>query len=236
MSTRGVWLHALLVPVALGAFAGVLHASGVDVLATDRFFDPQAGRFPWRSVAWLELIGHGLARSAAVLLWFAVVASAIVASLIDGHRPSRRLLWSIAAAMALGPMVVVALKELTAFPCPWNLRRYGGFAIEPSVWFVAPSAAGRCFPSGHSAGGFSLVAFYFAALSRQRSRPAALALGATVIAGMLFSAVRLMQGAHFISHAIWSAAIDWLCAALIFLPAMLHARVALSSAATSGAA
>ncbi|MFD2454195.1 hypothetical protein [Ideonella paludis] len=38
--------------------------------------------------------------------------------------------------------------------------------------------------------------------------------------GLAFSAVRVVQGAHFVSHNLWSAAIDWAVAAWILAPMM----------------
>lgn len=39
----------------------------------------------------------------------------------------------------------------------------------------------------------------------------------------MFSAVRILQGAHFLSQTLWSAALMWLLAALFFWP-VLRAR------------
>jgi hypothetical protein len=38
--------------------------------------------------------------------------------------------------------------------------------------------------------------------------------------GIVFSLVRVVQGAHFLSHALWAASIDWLCAALVLTPSL----------------
>ena len=110
----------------------------------------------------------------------------------------------------------MVLKSTTSYPCPWDLQRFGGSALEPTTVFVTPSAAGHCFPSGHSAGGFSFFAFYFAALSLGRQHLAKAALVSALVVGIGFSAVRIVQGAHFLSHAFWAAAVCWVIAALVF--------------------
>lgn len=223
-SDGAAYLRALLVPAALVAAAVALHVSGLDKRLTDQFFDTSSGLFPRRSDPLLELVGHGMARSFALLVWFGVLAVALASLRVIELRAYRTTLWPLVTAMALGPLVVVVLKDITSFPCPWNLKGYGGFAAEPTTWFVLPRDAGRCFPSGHSAGGFSFLAFYFAAMARRQQRLARVALLFAVAAGSAFSIVRLVQGAHFLSHALWAAAIDWLLAALVFLPSTLGPR------------
>jgi membrane-associated PAP2 superfamily phosphatase len=220
LKNRLIWFHALGVPVILIAIATWLRLSGLDTRISDAYFDGVAHVFPGRSNALLELLGHGLARNFATLIWFCLAGGAIASRYIDDVRPYGSVLWLTAAAMALGPILVVILKDFTAFPCPWSLKRYGGFAAEPTRWFVMPSHAGKCFPAGHSAGGFSFLAFYFAALAMRCKRLASAALVLAVLAGCAFSFVRVVQGAHFVSHALWSAAIDWLMAALVFFAVM----------------
>lgn len=210
----------MTIPAVLVAVAVYLRASGLDYEITNSYFDAGAGVFPRRADGLLELIGHSLARDFATLVWFCLTGAAIASFGVDELRAYRSILWLTVGAMAAGPILVVVLKEFTSFPCPWSLSRYGGLAPEPVGWFVMPVNAGRCFPAGHSAGGFCFVAFYFAALAMRRDRLASVALVFTVIAGCAFSFVRVVQGAHFVSHALWSAAIDWLLAALIFAPAL----------------
>lgn len=214
----------LLVPAGLVAAAIVLRTSGLDQRLTDQFFDAGARAFPRRLDPVLELLGHGMARSFAVLVWSGVLAAAVASARVRERRELTSVLWLIVVAMALGPIVVVLLKDFTSFPCPWHLKRYGGFTQGPGAWFVSPGEAGRCFPPGHSAGGCSFIAFYFAGLARRSRRLANLALLFAVLAGSVYSAVRLVQGAHFLSHALWAAAINWLLAGLVFLPLMVAKR------------
>src|SRR5262249_46315616 len=124
--------------------------------------------------------------------------------------------------MATGPTVVVALKGLNSYHCPWDLREFGGAADFVTNWFVSAAEVGHCFPGGHAAAGFCLVALYFLACELERPRLARIALTGTLIAGVGFSVVRMAQGAHFLSHNLWAAAICWAMAALAFLPLHLQ--------------
>ena len=147
------------------------------------------------------------------------LVATIVSIPLAALRPWRPVFACLLLAMCLGPGLITALKQVTAAHCPWDLVRYGGHAGYTHAWFAASSAeSGRCLPSGHAGAGFSLLGMYFAgwACGRAQWRWAGLALGCT--AGVVFSAVRTVQGAHFVSHALWSALIVWWFASLVFMP------------------
>jgi membrane-associated PAP2 superfamily phosphatase len=63
-----------------------------------------------------------------------------------------------------------------------------------------------------------MLTLYFAgwALERPAWRWWGLAIG--MAAGASFSAVRILQGAHFLSQTLWSAALLWFLAAVFFYP------------------
>lgn len=226
--------HAVLIPACIVVLAMLARGLGVDERLEMLFFDAQLAEFPARQWPWLEAIGHRVAKSAVLGVWLLLLAGALAAMTVPRWRAYSGLLWITAAAMGLGPLIVVLLKELNAYRCPWDLAQFGGVAQATQGWFVSRINAGRCFPSGHAAGGFSLVALGFAgiALGHRGLRRAGLA--AAVGVGVLFSLVRMVQGAHFLSHNLWSAAIDWCAAALVFAPAILlgrHAGGAVANAA-----
>ncbi|GIL05369.1 MAG: hypothetical protein BroJett031_18890 [Betaproteobacteria bacterium] len=220
---RFLLVHALLVPALLALAATFARLSGIDRAVADFFFDPVRGGFPAHDWRLLELIGHRIAKSAAWAVWFALLAAAVASLRIDRLAAYRAVLWTTVIAMAAGPLIVVGLKDINAHPCPWDLKQYGGYADDTDAWFVSAAQAGRCFPSGHAAGGFSLLALYFAgyATNDRRLRYAGLAIA--LGAGLVFSAVRVAQGAHFVGHNLWSAAVVWCSAALAFAP-LVHAR------------
>lgn len=217
--TRYLLLQILAVPLALGLAAWFAHDSGLDFRIQDAFYDPALGGFPWRRTAWLETIGHQSLKIVPIALLVIAVAAAIASRWIVELRPWRRLLLIVAAALALGPIIVTQLKQVTAPPCPWDLKQYGGYAEVATRWFVGSAVeSGRCLPSGHAGAGFSLLALYFAgwASGYPRWRWYGLAIGAS--AGMLFGVIRMIQGAHFLSHVLWAALVCWLVAGLVFMP------------------
>ncbi len=211
-------LHIILLPGLIAIAAYVSHASGFDVWLAQQFFDPASSRFPAHSWVDLELIGHHLAKSAVVLLWVGVLVLTCYASIRADLAEYRSALWACCIAMALAPTLVASLKEVNSYQCPWHLKLFGGYADYVGRWFVTASEVGRCFPGGHAAGGFSLLALYFLALEVGKRRVSQWLLIAALVTGGVFSFIRILQGAHFLSHNLWSAAICWCVSALIFLP------------------
>lgn len=208
--------HALLVPLLIVATAMTFDVSGLDDRLAALFFDPAVQQFPARDWVALELVGHRIAKSALWIVWLLLAAAVALSHCVEHLRPYRAVLWTTTIAMALGPATVLLLKSANAIHCPWDLKRFGGAADFSSAWFVAPANVGHCFPSGHAAGGFSLAALYFAGAAIDSARLRRTALVLVLTAGVVFSAVRVMQGAHFASHNLWSAAIDWSLAACAF--------------------
>lgn len=130
----------------------------------------------------------------------------------------RSTMWFVIAAMAASSGLVGILKAFSHHSCPWHLTMYGGVGgIEYPLLGVIPidAGVGKCFPGGHAAGGFALLALYFAAKAyglRQAWRYALIGLGM----GMLMGYAQMMRGAHFMSHNLWTLWWTWLVQLIIF--------------------
>jgi membrane-associated PAP2 superfamily phosphatase len=219
---RYLLMHIVLVPALLACAALAMHASGWDLAVATRFFDATRHDFPWRGAVWLEVLGHHLLKLAPIGVCVVAVGLAVGSYLFPRWRPLRRPASALAVALALGPAAVTLLKSLTVAHCPWDLAAFGGYAsyaadYAGSWWAASPAEAGRCLPSGHAGAGFSLLALYFFGCSAGRPRWAWGGLGVGAAAGLVFGAVRVVQGAHFPSHVVWSAAVCWMAAALVNL-------------------
>jgi len=136
---------------------------------------------------------------------------------IDALRHLRRPLLFILLAMMLGPASVSVLRTVAHKHCPVDIDRYGGFApSERLLDLPAPNVRpGRCWPSSHAAGGFGLFAFYFV-WWRRRPRRAIAALIVALTYGFVLGLGRVMQGALFLSYALWSAVIVWFVVLLVY--------------------
>lgn len=210
------WLHVAFIPLCLALLAWLASSTGFDQTVSGYFYDASLARFPVRDSFWLELFGHRIAKAAIWIVAFWLLAAAIGGGRFRQSPDTRVAIWTALFAMALGPAIVYLLKHTTGHHCPWNLKAYGGFAEYNFQWFVTAADAGRCFPSGHSSAGYSLIVLYFLGHAIERPRLARSGLITAIVVGTAFSVVRVAQGAHFFSHALWAAAIDWLAAASVF--------------------
>lgn len=190
--------------------------SGIDFRIANWMYQPGVG-FIGRSSWFLENILHDRAKQGVIL--FAVCAIAgLVASFLFPTLPRRCPLrrWRVALgylvlAMSLSTGVVPLLKKLTQVQCPWSLTVFGG--NQQYTPLIAPRSTttkpGQCWPGGHATAGFSLFALFFF-LRDHRPRSARIALTIALSLGTIFAIGRMLQGAHFLSHNLWTALIDWI--------------------------
>lgn len=226
---------ALGVPLGLIALLLLAEPTSLDFALSDLFYQPGVG-FAGKHNFWLEKILHDRAKQGVILIGVLAIAGLLGSWL---HRPWaawRRSFGYLVLAMGLSTAIVNPVKTLTGVHCPWDLTRYGGLeTYTPLLAERAPVAdkPGRCWPGGHASSGFTLFALYFV-LRDRRPRAARGALLFALGLGALFSIGRVMQGAHFLSHNLWTALFDWLiclgCYRLILyrpprpLPAVLTQR------------
>ena len=204
-----IWL---LAPLALMAVLIAIENTGIDSTVSHWFFDGGSRSFPLRQTFLLETVLHYWTKYSVILITCLFAAAVGFTYLAPALRPRRRLLLFITLAMTLAPLVVTAMKQVTDRPCPWDLVEFGG-AVPYTHLFEPreqPHARGLCFPAGHAATGFALLAFFFAAHREGRHRLARAALLAGLLAGLALGLGRIAQGAHFVSHVLWSGVVCWL--------------------------
>ncbi|WAG81441.1 phosphatase PAP2 family protein [Metapseudomonas furukawaii] len=182
----------------------------VDFALAHLFYDPQSG-FIGRHSAFLEDVLHDRAKQAVILLGVFAIAGFIASLLPTRLRQWRRPLGYLVLALGISTAIVTPLKAVTAVQCPWSLEEFGG--VEPYSPLLGHHAyvdkPGRCWPGGHASAGFSLLALFFV-LRDRRPRLARVALVGALILGSVFSLGRMMQGAHFLSHNVWTLLFDWM--------------------------
>lgn len=104
----------------------------------------------------------------------------------------------------LSMALVKILKMTTTLPCPWRCVEFGGEEVRPALWqLFSPSISnGKCFPAGHSSGGFALLSLYFAqnVHSVWKNNKKKILLFPGILIGSLFAITQQMRGAHFLSH------------------------------------
>lgn len=198
--------------------------TGIDRTVSRWFFDTATQTFPLRHSFLLDTVLHHWAKYLVILITFVVAAMLAFTYLVPALRPQRRMLLFILLAMTLAPLTVSAMKEVTNRPCPWDLIEYGSNEPYTHLFDAREQhhAKGLCFPAGHASTGFALMAFFFAAHRERRSALARAALLTGVLAGIVLGIGRIVQGAHFVSHVLWSGLVCWLI--MVGLYALLMAR------------
>jgi membrane-associated PAP2 superfamily phosphatase len=227
------WWIAL--PLAAMALALVLDASDVDRVLESRFFDPVTGGFPLRYDPFLEVVLHYWTKYLVALVAGLAFAGFLLSFQIAALKPQRRALLFIALAIVLSTTAVSAAKMVSVKHCPWDLIEFGGEIAYTKLLEQPPrgTRAGHCFPAGHTSTGFSLLAFYFVGRARRNPRLARAGLALGLTAGLALGFGRMLQGAHFLSHVLWSGILCWL--AILFVYVATARRLADVETPASGA-
>ncbi|EZQ15632.1 MAG: membrane-associated PAP2 superfamily phosphatase [Halopseudomonas sp.] len=193
----------------------------LDVAISNLFYQPGEG-FIGRHSFFLEDILHDRAKQAVIVIGVLAIVGFLLSLLPTRLRVYRRSLGYLVLAMALCTSLVTPLKALTNVHCPWSLQQYGGDQVHTPLLGVRPPSdkAGRCWPGGHASSGFSLLALFFL-LRDRRPRAARTALIVALTLGAIFSIGRTMQGAHFMSHNLWTLLFDW-CISLLCYRLILY--------------
>ena len=207
------WLPLQGAGLALAALAIwlVFECSGLDLRLSTLAYSAEARAFPLRD-AWLTaVVGHTGLKYAADLLWVALLVVALAS------RRWRRPALHAALGAALAATTVSALRSWSAHSCPWGLDLFGGSAQWFALFGAVPAdpGPGRCLPSGHASSGFALIALYFA-FRDGHPHLARAGLALAVALGLVAAWVQVLRGAHFASHALWTAWIAWAVNAALY--------------------
>nr|WP_314355567.1 phosphatase PAP2 family protein [uncultured Achromobacter sp.] len=211
------------VTLALAAAAWWTNVSGLDLRIAHALFSPVLNDFPLHTNRLLEMLGHRLVLVLPIGVALAAVGVVAASFRVPAWRQWRGAALALAATCLVGQVLVNQLKHHTTLPRPYDLETLGGYTPYPLHWWTWLRArAGGALPSGHAGAGYSMLTLYFFgwALKRPAWRWWGLAMG--VSAGVLFSVVRILQGAHFLSQTLWSATLLWFLAALFFMPLIVR--------------
>lgn len=200
------------IPLAAMALLAVFEPVSIDLWLADLMYQPGSGFIGARSF-FLEDILHDRAKQAVILIAVSVLLALLGSYVLPAKIRIERKRWLyVLLSMAVASSLITPLKKLTEVHCPWSLSRYGGVETYSPVMEkrAAPvEKVGQCWPGGHASSGFTLFALFFA-LRDIRPRAARWALVTAISLGTIFSVGRMLQGAHFLSHNVWTALIDWL--------------------------
>lgn len=189
----------------------LLELTSLDMDIARLAYDPALGGFIGKHSYFLENVLHDRAKQAVIALGVLSFAGFLAAFVVQRLKPWKRELGCVVLSMALSTSFVTPMKAVTAVQCPWSLSEFGGQEQYSELLSPRPTTdkPGRCWPGGHAATGFTLFALFFVF----RDRKPRLAKAGLVFAfglGTVFSLGRMLQGAHFFSHNVWTAVFCWL--------------------------
>jgi len=225
------WLW-LALPLAVTAGLLALDRTRIDVALAALLYDPATRTFPLRTAFLFETVLHHWAKYVVASIAFLAWAGYFLTHVVPTLRPRRRELLFLGMALALVPAAVSILKLASDRHCPWDTAAFGGFAPYLALLEAAPAglAPGHCFPAGHAATGFCLMAFYFIGWSARNPALARAGLATGLLAGLGLGFGRMMQGAHFLSHVLWSGIVCWIVLVALCAFVLRPASVDLQSA------
>jgi membrane-associated PAP2 superfamily phosphatase len=214
------------IPLLLMALLLLLDPSGLDFAIERLFYTPGQG-FIGKHSFWLEDILHDRAKQLVIVFGVLAIIGFVISLLPTRLSVWRRSLGFLVLALAVSTSIVTPLKALTAVHCPWSLSEFGGTETFTPLLSkrAATESPGRCWPGGHASSGFSLLALFFL-LRDKRPRSARVALVFALGLGAVFSLGRMMQGAHFLSHNLWTLLFDWMICLLCYRWVLYRAPLA----------
>lgn len=216
---RGFLGRHLLIPLLIAlAASAVLMAGNGDQWLADLFYRWEGGQWALKDSWWTSHVVHRGGKNLSTLAALLVMLALLRACFDTRWKPLRMPLLYLLLAVGLSTGMVALLKSMTQMDCPWDLQRYGGLRPFIGLFQPRPVMLGHaaCFPAGHASAGYGWVALYFFAL-RMRPQWRWAALAVAVATGLVFGISQQLRGAHFLSHDVWSLAVSWTVAVLLYL-------------------
>lgn len=209
-SRRWLIRQAALMAMLAVALLLVFENFSFDLWLERFFFDATLNGFPMQHHWLFSHVLHSGLKSAAYALGLFSIAFCVYVWHTGATRLLRRQALLAGLGVVLIPLLTAGLKHLTNRHCPWDIVDFGGYAPYVSL-FGATShdiTRGVCFPAGHASAGFVWVIWGLALRSAypvlaRKALIFGLAVGAVMGLG------RMAQGAHFLSHVLWSAWFAW---------------------------
>nr|SPS04817.1 putative PAP2 (Acid phosphatase) superfamily protein-like protein [Candidatus Nitrotoga fabula] len=197
----------------------------LDIQIARLAFDEAEKIFPYREeIFFTKYLHHGL-KSLMYAAGLTGIGWAVYCYRKTQSQPLRQSCLVAIMGIILIPLTITAIKHVTSRHCPWSLDIFGGSIPYTSLLtFVSEDyPGGQCFPAGHASGGFMWISW---AMAFWHTRPmlAKTALVMAVVLGGLMGVGRMVQGAHFLSHTIWTVILAWFLS--ISLVYMVRIRIA----------
>lgn len=215
----------LLPLVAIVSLAALFRWTTLDPFLSSFFYDQQSQQWPWFFHAGCTLFYRGGIYPAFVLFGLGCVMLAVG---LARHRAVEvRAGLFLVLVFIIGPGLIVnqGFKNHWGRPRPHQIQDFGGLHAFVPVGSPGPlQQHNSSFPSGHAAVAFYLMSPGFILHARRRRLSNTLLFGGLLFGGAM-ALVRVIQGGHFVSDVLSSAAI-------VYFTAVILSRIVLQPSAT----
>lgn len=183
----------------------------LDLILIDPWISP-SGQFILRDNWYLAELSHRYIKNFIVLIYVSFLMLWLGSFKFNTLKTNRWRYGYFFGMVILSTSMIGLLKSQSAHACPWNIT-----IPTPQGFFWDFSATkGHCFPGGHAATGFAMMAGYFVFRDSNQKR-AYFYLISAVILGFALGWAQMMRGAHFLSHNLWTAWIIWLINVVFYI-------------------
>lgn len=165
----------------------------------------ESGQFLLRDNWYLAELNHRYVKDLIILVYVIFFILWLASFKIEKLRPLRWSYGYFFGMVILSTSIIGLLKSQSAHACPWNIT----IPTPQGFFWDFSTTKGHCFPGGHAATGFALMAGY-AVFRLSNKKRAYFFLVAGCILGFAMGWAQMMRGAHFLSHNLWTAWVIWL--------------------------
>jgi lipid A 4'-phosphatase len=183
----------------------LLEAYDLDRRMAAHFFHPGAGWYLAKAPLWVWLHDYGtipglILTLGALAVW---LAGLYLPALTAWRKPC--LLVVLTTVIGAGLLVNAVLKQYWGRPRPDQTIEFGGNWEYRPIFSPGTPGQGASFPCGHCTMGFVFLTMI--GFRRQNKILAVGGVAVGIVLGVLLSAGRIVQGAHFLSDTIWALGI-----------------------------
>lgn len=199
--TKGIRLTAVIA-ISLVGLTAILTVLDIDLTIQKQFYTTEKGWYLRDAPIWAFLYSYGTVPGIifSLLSLFGVFFASIYPRLLPYRR--KFLVVVLTAILGAGIIVNAVLKPYWGRPRPREVKAFNGLWEYRHPHQIGIPGQGKSFPCGHCTMGFLFVTMFFFA---DKSRRLAIAGGVFgILYGSLIGLCRMVQGAHFLTDAIWS--------------------------------
>jgi len=200
-----------------------IELNNIDLIVSQNFYDSQLKQWTYKDNWVTSTLLHSYAgKFTKILIGIMFIALLGTRFKKDFYRYTVPVAFLFFTS-AIGPCIIIFLKNKTHIYCPWDLILFGG--TQPYIQLFDPITdslkIGHCFPAAHASGGFTFMSFYFFfILVQPRYKYYGLSFG--LLLGLIYGFDQQIRGAHFLSHDLFAISICWFSSFLLFFILLIY--------------